>query len=85
MFHGYSPLNKEAFVKATLQTAPIKDLSAGTARGWEERNQCPANDQLCQEAVRFTQTMFLGSRSDMDQIAEAIRRIHKHAPELAKA
>jgi hypothetical protein len=30
------------------------------------------------------QTMLLGSRSDMDQIAAAVRKIHDNAGELAK-
>ena len=34
------------------------------------------------EAVWLTQTMLLGPRSDMDQIAEAIRKIQRHAGEL---
>jgi hypothetical protein len=49
---------------------------------WEERNACPENDRLCEEAAWFFQTMLLGSRRDMDQIAEAIRKIQKHAGEL---
>jgi hypothetical protein len=51
---------------------------------WEERNRCPANDRLCEQAVWFTQTMLLGPRTDMDHIAEAIRRIRTHAADLAK-
>ena len=47
-----------------------------------ERNQCPENERLCNEAVWLTQTMLLGPRSDMDQIAEAIRKIQRHAGEL---
>ena len=52
---------------------------------WAEQNQCPANDKLCSEAVWFTQTMLLGERGGMDQIAEGIRKIHSHSAELAKA
>ena len=53
---------------------------------WLERNQhCPQNDRVCEQAVWFTQNMLLGPRTDMDQIAEAIRKIQKHAGELAKA
>ena len=52
---------------------------------WAERNACPVNDQLCTEAVWFTQNMMLGSRSDMEQIAEAIAKIQRHAGELKKA
>ena len=82
---GYSPLNKEPFVKATLQTRAYQKIyPPEVLKNWEERTQCPANDQLCQEGVWFAQTMFLGPRGDMDHIAEAIRKIHAHAAELAK-
>jgi dTDP-4-amino-4,6-dideoxygalactose transaminase len=83
---GYSPLNKEAFIKGTLSTRGYERIySKERLAQWDERNQCPENDKLCQEGVWFFQTMFLGPRSDMDQIAEAIRKIHAHAGELAKA
>ena len=52
---------------------------------WEERNRCPANDGLCEEAEWFAQTMLLAPRQSMEQIGEAIRKIQKHASELAKA
>jgi hypothetical protein len=38
---------------------------------------------LCEEAVWFTQTMLLGPRSDMDDIAAAIAKVRRAAPELA--
>lgn len=83
---GYSPLNKEAAVKATLKTRAFQRIYPPEVLArWEERNSCPANDRLCEQAVWFTQTMFLGPRADMDHIAEAIRRIRAHAAELAKA
>jgi hypothetical protein len=43
------------------------------------------NDQLCDEAVWFGQTMLLGPRADMDDIAAAIRKIHAAAADLARA
>jgi hypothetical protein len=52
---------------------------------WEEQNLTPANDRLCREACWLAQTDLLADRSGMDQIAEAIRKIQKHAPELARA
>jgi len=83
---GYSPLNKEAFIKGTLSARGYERVySKERLAKWEEQNQCPENDKLCEEGVWFFQTMFLGPRSDMDQIAEAIRKIHAHAGELAKA
>ena len=83
---GYSPLNKEPFLRAALESKAYRRIyPKELLEGWEERNQCPVNDQLCQEAVWFHQNMLLGPRSDMDQIAEAIRKIHAHAAEIAKA
>jgi perosamine synthetase len=83
---GYTPLNKEPFLKHTFDSRayrviyPERQLS-----GWVERNQCPANDKLCEEAVWFTQTMLLGPREDMDQIADAVRKIQRQAGTLAQS
>jgi len=83
---GYSPLNKQAFLKNALHARgyqrifPAKEIAM-----WEERNQCPANDGLCEEAVWFVQTMLLAPRASMEQIAGAIRKIQKHAGDIAKA
>jgi hypothetical protein len=59
--------------------------SKGELDRWQERNQCPVNERLCREGVWLTQNMLLGPRSDMDQIAEAVRKIQAHAAQLAKA
>jgi perosamine synthetase len=83
---GYSPLNKESFVKATLRTKAYQRIYAPEVLAqWEQRTECPVNERLCQEAVWFSQTMFLGARRDMEQIAEAVRKIRGHAGDLAKA
>jgi perosamine synthetase len=83
---GYSPLNKEPFLKNTFDGRAYRSIyPAGQLAEWFERNQCPANDQLCEEAVWFTQTMLLGTRQDMDQIAEAVRKIQRQAGRLTQA
>jgi dTDP-4-amino-4,6-dideoxygalactose transaminase len=83
---GYSPLNKEQFLRNTLASRGYKKVySAKELADWPNRNECPANDQLCNEAVWFTQTMLLGERSDMDQIAAAVEKIRRHAGEIGKA
>ena len=82
---GYSPLNQEPFLKEALNSRAYKTMYSEREIGdWEERNKCPENDKLCEEAVWFFQTMLLGSRRDMDQIAEAIRKIQKQAAELVR-
>jgi perosamine synthetase len=49
-----------------------------------ERNRTPQNDRLCDQAVWLTQTMLIGPREDMDQIVEAVRKIQKHAADVAR-
>jgi dTDP-4-amino-4,6-dideoxygalactose transaminase len=83
---GYTPLDKEPFVKATLASRGYRKVfPPETLAAWEERNRCPANDRLCEQAVWLTQTMLLGPRRDMDDVAAAIRKIQASAAELAKA
>ena len=52
--------------------------------GFVERNQCPQNDQLCMEAVWFSQNMLLGTQSDMNDIAMAIEKVHKDSEKIKK-
>jgi perosamine synthetase len=81
---GYSPLNKEPFLKQTLNSRGFRHIySDKEINALEERNVCPENDKLCQEAVWFTQNMLLGSKVDMEQIAEAVRKVQKQAALLA--
>ncbi len=81
---GYTPLNKEPFLKNTFQSRAFRSIyTADDIARCEARNHCSANDRLCEEAVWFFQTMLLGNRSDMDQIAEAVRKIQSQASLLA--
>jgi len=83
---GYRPLNKEPFIQTALQSRGYRRVySKETLEGWVERNACPQNDLLCEQAVWFSQNMLLGSRSDMDQIAQATAKLHAHAAELARS
>lgn len=83
---GYSPLNSQPFVREAVRSRGFQRLfSAQRLKQWEENNHCPANDRLCTEAVWFTQNMLLGERREMEQIAEAVRKIQAFASDLAKA
>jgi perosamine synthetase len=83
---GYSPLNREPLFEHTLKSKGYQRIyGEKRLKEWFEQNQCPVNDRLCSEAVWFTQTMLLGARTDMEQIAGAIVKIQRHAAELAKS
>jgi perosamine synthetase len=80
---GYSPLPDEPTIVETLRSPGYERIygKAELAR-LAERNRCPENTRLCRQAVWLTQTMLLGPRGDMDQIADAVSRIQRHAGEL---
>lgn len=83
---GYGMMNKEKYVTDLAKNKHyLKVYGEKTMSDWLEQNHCPQNDQLCEEAVWFTQTMLLGSRKDMEQIAQAVQKIRKHAGDLVKA
>ena len=83
---GYSPLNTQPFLEETFATRGFKAIyPTETLKGWRDRNRCPQNDRLCSEAVWLTQTMLLGPRRDMDDIADAMLKVRGHAAQLAKS
>lgn len=83
---GYTSLNKEGFLKDVLTSKAYRRIyPAPVLAEWEERNRCPANDRLCEQAVWLTHPMLLGPRPDVEAIAVAVRKIHAHAAQLARA
>ncbi len=83
---GYSPLNTQPFLEETFATRGFQAIyPVETLKGWRDRNRCPQNDRLCSEAVWLTQTMLLGPRRDMDDIADAVLKLRAHAAQLAKS
>lgn len=82
---GYSPLNKEPFLTNTFKSKGYRKLyPEKVLREWVERNACPQNDKLCEQGVWFSQSTLLGTRSDMEQIAEAIAKVQRQAGDLHK-
>jgi dTDP-4-amino-4,6-dideoxygalactose transaminase len=82
---GYTPLNKMPNLENVLKTKNYKLMYPAKMLDYKkymERNQCPVNDQLCEEAVWFGQNMLLADKSDMDNIATAIERIQKNAEKI---
>ena len=82
---GYAPIDFRTFVREafTLNGRP-RVYSKQVMDDWAERCQLPENDKLCKEAVWIMQENFIGPRSDMDQIADAVED-SRHAGEIAKA
>lgn len=81
---GYGHLNKDPYVLGLANNKHyLKIYGEKTMKQWLERIQCPQNDRLTEEeSLWFTQNLLLGTTRDMDQIAEAVRKIQKNAGEL---
>jgi len=81
---GYGPQNKDGLIEEALNSKSYQRLfSKERLNQYRKENVLPGNDQLCSEAVWFTQNMLLSSREDMDQIADAIEKIHENRDKLA--
>lgn len=80
---GYSPLNRDPFLENTFSSRPFRAIySEREIQDWKERNHTPENEKLCQEAVWMSQSRLLGTKLDMEQVVEAVRKIQKHAGAL---
>jgi len=84
---GYNAMNKSAYVIGLAQNKHyLKIYGEQTMRQWLERNECPQNDRLTNDqAIWLYQTMLLGSKTDMEQIAAAILKIQQHAADLVSS
>jgi len=83
---GYGAVNWIEFVRSAYNTLAGKRIYPKSVLDqWAERvGQLPQFKKLCSQAVWFTQNLLLGPRSNMDIIADAIRRIQKNAADIAK-
>jgi dTDP-4-amino-4,6-dideoxygalactose transaminase len=83
---GYTALNRQPFLENTFDSRAFKAIyTKQEIASWRERNQTPDNDRLCTEGLWFGHTTLLGSRSDIDDIAAAIRKVQANAGALRKS
>jgi len=84
---GYrAGLNSAPYIKDAFDSKNYKKMYPAEMLDFDkhiERNQCPLNDWACnEENVSFGQRMFLGDKSDMDDIVMAIEKIYNNAGKL---
>jgi dTDP-4-amino-4,6-dideoxygalactose transaminase len=81
---GYGPQYKDGVVEAVLNSRNFKrSFSKARLAKYRKELHYPENDQLCKEAVWFTQNLLLGTKRDMDDIADAILKIYENRDKLA--
>ncbi len=81
---GYGPQNRDGLIEEALNSRGYQRLfSKERLDRYRRENVLPHNDQLCQEAVWLPQNLLLGSRQDMDDIADAVEKIYENRDKLA--
>ena len=84
---GYVTQNDKPYLKNTFESKNYRKMYSKKMLDFTkylERNYCPENNLLCEEAVWFSQNMLLGSKADMDDIAMAIEKVQKNAGAILK-
>lgn len=85
---GYVPLHTQPFIKAAFESKLYQKVYGKEDldyRSFIDNNQCPMNDRICnEEAIWLTQNLFLGNKSSMDNIANAIEKVHNNADKIIK-
>ncbi|MGN7720216.1 DegT/DnrJ/EryC1/StrS family aminotransferase [Chitinophaga sp. 22620] len=79
---GYKVMHTQEFMREAFSSRVYKGFYSKKELDFEaykKRNDCPENAALCNDAVWITQNILLGSRKDMEGIAEAIKGIQKNA------
>ena len=80
---GYDRVNKNAFFENALQSKNFrKAYSKKRLDRCRQLNHCPDGDRLSDEAVWFFQSLLLGTKRDMDDIADAILKIYENRARL---
>ena len=84
-YNGYSAMDWVDYVKTVYRTKAARRVySDKCLKDWGERINLSQNKTLCSQAVWFGQEMLLRPKSEMDVIADALRRIQKNAKVISK-
>lgn len=83
---GYVPLHTQPFIKAAFESKLYQkayDKRDLDYQNFIEKNQCPMNDRICnEEAIWLSQNLLLENKTSMDNIANAIEKIHDSADKI---
>ncbi len=81
---GYGPQYRNELIEDALTSKNFtRSFSKARLDQYRKELNYPGNDQLCQEAVWIGQNMLLTEKADMDDIANAIRKVYDNRDKLA--
>ncbi len=83
------PIYTQEFLRETFKSEVYKKFYTSQELDWEAykaRNECPGLMKTFDTSVWLSTTgMLLGSKSDMDDVAHAVEKIHKNSKKLKTA
>jgi len=81
---GYGPQYRDGLIDVMLQSKNFtRSFPKKRLKQYREELIYPGNDQVCEEAVWLSQTLLLGDKSDIDDIANAIIKVSDNRDKLA--
>lgn len=81
---GYGPQYRDELIEDALTSKNFaRSFPRARLDQYRKELHFPGNDQLCEEAVWIGQNMLLTEKADMDDIANAIRKIYDNRDKLA--
>ena len=82
---GYGATNKMPWVQQFLNARGFRRIyGKQRLERWRDENQLPANDRMIETTCWLSQNILLAERQDMELIAAAMRRVQKHAGDIAQ-
>jgi len=80
----FDRLNTQPFIEDALSSREFQKIyTKARLKRYGDENHCPKNDQLSEEGVWLPQYAFLGDKELMDDIADAMAKIHDNKDQLA--
>ena len=81
---GYGKMDKDPYILGLADNHFYKKIyGEKEMKRWKDRIDCPENARVTEEnALWFMQTDMLGSKAQMEQIAEAAKKIQKYSAEI---
>jgi perosamine synthetase len=75
--------NREGSIDGALASKTFQALySKKRLNDYRDRLPCPEAEQLVKEIVGFSQNTLLGTKKDMDDIADAVQKVYQNRKEL---
>jgi dTDP-4-amino-4,6-dideoxygalactose transaminase len=86
---GYSPLNKMPYLANAFRSKNFQKIYSPEELDittYNNRNECPNNDQLCnEEAVWIFHSLLLEEKGEMNDIGNAIEKIYNNAEAIKRS